>query len=301
MMREVCGPLDVGDARALISTMALHPAELVASGRAALASPAFDGSVTALDGTETAVAGRRTFIKLQHRWHERLETVLRFEELRRHAGTPAPRLLDHGTVKAGSEEIWWAVLERLDGRPSEDPLPSQQRHLGRRLRRWHERGSLGGLRLDDPGGLGVLLGTARFVVPRSYPQVAALFDAACRGRRVTAIHGDVAVGHNALFDGDELTGILDPGAVEVGPPMLDLAWALAVDLPHGASADPLLDGYGRDAVDREALDAVLPLMMLRRLIDTFTLATRHDTKWLTGWLQEHAAHLLDVVAGELTL
>jgi hypothetical protein len=110
------------------------------------------------------------------------------------------------------------VLERLDGRPSDDPLPAQQRSLGRQLRRWHERGSLGGLRLDDPGGLGVLL-----------------------------------------------------------------------------------EGYGWDAVDHEALDAVLPLMMLRRLVDTFTLGTRRDTKWLTGRLQEHAPHLLDVVAGELDL
>ncbi len=34
---------------------------------------------------------------------------------------------------------------------------------------------------------------------------------------MTAIHGDVAVCHNALFDGDALTGLLDPGATEAGP------------------------------------------------------------------------------------
>ncbi|MCW2902317.1 MAG: hypothetical protein JWO67_4582 [Streptosporangiaceae bacterium] len=89
---------------------------------ATLASPLFDGDPRALDGVDTAIAGRRTFIKLQHRRHEGLGTVLRFEELRRRAGTPAPRLLDHGTVEVGSDEIWWAVLQRLGGRPSDDPL-----------------------------------------------------------------------------------------------------------------------------------------------------------------------------------
>lgn len=81
--------------------------------------------------------------------------------------------------------------------------------------------------------------------------------------------------------------------------MLDLAWALAVDLPRGGSAGPLLEGYGRDAVDQDALDAVLSLMVLRRYIDTFISSARHDTKWLTGWLEDHAPHLLELVATEL--
>lgn len=37
--------------------------------------------------------------------------------------------------------------------------------------------------------------------------------------RVRASHGP-ASDHNALFDGDTLTGALDAGAIEVGPPML---------------------------------------------------------------------------------
>lgn len=61
---------------------------------------------------------------------------------------------------------------------------------------------------------------------------------------MTPIRGDLAIGHNALFEGDTLTGALDPGAIEQGPPILDPAWALAVDLPYGGSTEPLLDGYG---------------------------------------------------------
>lgn len=110
---------------------------------------------------------------------------------------------------------------------------------------------------------------------------------------MTAIHGDVAVCHNALFDGDVLTGLLDPGATEAGPPMLDLAWSLAVDMPRGAEPGPLLDGYGHDAVDQEALTALLPLMMLRRLIDTPSLGlTGTDGAWLTGWLRDRRPDLL---------
>ncbi|RAY13822.1 hypothetical protein DPM19_19435 [Actinomadura craniellae] len=296
-MSDLCGPLDVGDVRAVIPTGPLLPAELAESGRAALASPAFDGPDQPLDGTLTTIEGRHTIIKLQHRQHERLETILRLEELRRYAGVRAPRLLDHGTVETAVGEIWWAVHDLCHGWPSERPRPAQQRALGDQLRRWHDRGRAGGLRLDDPGALGVLLGTARFLVPGAYAEIAARFDAACRGRRVTAIHGDLAAGHNALYLEGDLTAVLDPGGVDSGPPMLDLAWALAVDLPHGGSTSALLDGYG--TTDQEALDAVLPLMMLRRLVDTFAINAPDDTRWLTGWLHHHDPGLLDLVAPEL--
>ncbi|MGI5200785.1 hypothetical protein ACQEU6_04180 [Spirillospora sp. CA-108201] len=38
--------------------------------------------------------------------------------------------------------------------------------------------------------------------------------------------------------------------------------------PRGAETGPLIEGHGAAAVDRDALDALLPLMMLRRLMDT---------------------------------
>ena len=117
---------------------------------------------------------------------------------------------------------------------------------------------------------------------------------------MTPIHGDLAVGHNALFEGDTLTGVLDPGAIEQGPPMLDLAWALAVDLPHGGSAEPLLEGYGE--VNHAALDALLPLMLLRRLIDTVPLGlTDTDGQWIACHLRENHPDLLALVEDELDL
>lgn len=139
-------------------------------------------------------------------------------------------------------------------------------------------------------------------MPHAYRALAALFGEVCEGLPMTAIHGDVAVGHNALFDGDVLTGLLDPGATESGPPMLDLAWALAVDMPRGAEPGPLIDGYGADGVDLGSLEALLPLMMLRRLIDTPVLGLAGtDGRWLVEWLRERRPDLLALVADELEL
>ncbi|WP_165964508.1 phosphotransferase [Actinomadura sp. KC216] len=231
----------------------------------------------------------RTVVKVRRRLHERLETVQHFEGLRTEIGIRAPRLLDAGTVG----ESWWAVLERLPGTQADHPTPARQRELGRQLRLWHSRRPGDGLRLDAPGALGVLLGWARTAVPDAYQDIAEHFAAACRGLPMTAIHGDAAVCHNTLFDGDVLTGLLDPGATESGPPMLDLAWSLAVDMPRGADPGPLIEGYGTDAVDQDALTALLPLMILRRLIDTPVLGLAgSDGAWITQWLRDHRPDLL---------
>ncbi|WP_460365944.1 phosphotransferase [Actinocorallia lasiicapitis] len=98
--------------------------------------------------------------------------------------------------------------------------------------------------------------------------------------------------------GGGLSGIIDPGAVDCGPPMLDLAWALAVDLPHGASPDPLLDAYG--APDLDALNLLLPLMMLRRLIDCAPPGDlTPDGQWITRWLHPRRPDLLTLALAAL--
>ncbi|MFG2249118.1 hypothetical protein [Spirillospora sp. NPDC048823] len=294
LQAPICGPLDIGDRRRLIPTGRVPETLIEAAIGDAMASPAFDGPrdlsvALATFGSEGVVPGVRTVVKVRRRMHERLETVRTFEDLRSMAGVLAPRLLDAG--RRG--ESWWAVLERLPGMPADRPTPARQRDLGHQLRLWHARPPGEGLRLDDPGALGVLLGWARTSVPDAYPAIAEHVDAVCRGLPMTAIHGDVAVCHNALFDGDTLTGLLDPGATEAGPPMLDLAWSLAVDMPRGAEPGPLLEGYGHDAVDQHALTALLPLMMLRRLIDAPALGlTETDGAWITRWLRDHRPDLL---------
>ncbi|MGH3712010.1 MAG: phosphotransferase [Micromonosporaceae bacterium] len=292
-----CGPLDVADA-GRIPTDELAEAELAVIRRAALASTAYDGAPGTVTGT--VAFGTVTVAKLQRRTHERIGTIRRLEWLRQHAGIPAPQLLDHGTVPTGRRDGWWAILSYAAGGSAASPTPGQQRALGAALRAWHESGVTGGLRLDDPGGLGVLLGTPREFVPAGYPELAERYAAACAGQPVTPIHGDAAVCHNTLFAGDDLAALIDSGAVEHGPPMLDLAWALAVDLPHGAAADPLLDGYGRDAVSRDALAALLPLLMVRRLVDVRRIgAAAVGADWLIGWLRAYSPDLLALVAGEL--
>ncbi|MBO2465031.1 hypothetical protein [Actinomadura violacea] len=290
----VCGPLDVGDRRALITTGRVPEALAETAVAAALASPAFDGprdlaAALATLGSDGVVPGVRTVAKVRRRLHERLETVRHFEDIRAATGLRAPRLLDAGT----NGEAWWAILERLDGAHADRPTAARQRALGHQLRLWHSRSPGDGLRLDDPGALGVLLGWARSAAPAAYTTLAEHFGAVCEGLAMTAIHGDVAVCHNALFDGDTLTGLLDPGATESGPPMLDLAWSLAVDMPRGGEPGPLIDGYGEDAVDPESLDALLPLMMLRRLIDTPALGLAEtDGAWIRRWLRDHRPDLL---------
>lgn len=293
---EACGRLDVEDAAGLIATDPVSDADLARSMAAALLSPAFDGPGTVPTGRHNVIHGDRTVAKFQHRSHERLETVLRLDRLRT-VGVRAPRLLDHGTVATAGDEIWWAVLDRHPGQECDQPTPAQQREVGAQLRRWHESHVRGGLRLDDPGALGVFLGSSRAAAPRVYPALSAALADACAGMPVTPIHGDLAVGHNALFDGDTLTAVLDPGAVEHGPPMIDLAWALAVDLPRGGTPEPLYDGYGRDAVDHEALDALLPLMLIRRLVDTSSLGLADiDGHWILTWLRDHRPDLAKLAA-----
>ncbi|MFG2091597.1 hypothetical protein [Spirillospora sp. NPDC048824] len=289
-----CGPLDTGDRRALIDTGRVPEALIEAAVRGALTSSAYDGPrdvTTAQEtlGTNGVVPGVRTVVKVGRRLHERLETVRNFEALRATTGIRGPRLLD--AEAAG--DAWWAVLERLPGTPTDHPTPERQRELGHQLRLWHSQPPGNGLRLDDPGAVGVLLGWARTTAPDAYPAIAEHVAAARHGLPMTAIHGDVAVCHNALFDGEVLTGLLDPGATESGPPMLDLAWSLAVDMPRGADPGPLIEGYGSDAVDQDALTALLPLMMLRRLIDTPVLGLADsDGAWITQWLCDHRPDLL---------
>ncbi|MEV6864931.1 phosphotransferase [Streptosporangium subroseum] len=292
----ICGHLDVNDGRGFISTSRVPEAEIAEARNTALKSAAFDGIIGPHDPEATVLYGHRTVIKVQHRLHERFETALRMESMRELAGLKVPALLDAGTVATSSGPRWWLVLERISGSPGEYPTPSQQRSLGEQIRRWHDAGDSGGLRLDDPGALGVLFGSARALAPRSYPAISQLFDQACAGQPMTSIHADVAVGHNALFEGDDLMALIDAGSVEVGPPMLDLAWCLAVDLPRGAHPQWLLEGYGTGAVDQKALDALLPLMILRRLIDVQAEGLTEDSRWLAAWLAANTPAFLSLAA-----
>ncbi|MGH3737629.1 MAG: phosphotransferase [Micromonosporaceae bacterium] len=307
-----CGALDVADL-GHIPTGELPESLVSEIRRAALASPAYDGLADdgSADARGTVAFGASTVAKLQHRAHERLGTVLRLEWLRHQARIRAPRLLDHGTVPTGH---WWAILDHAPGAPAAEPTPARQRALGAQLRAWHESGpgagpqldgdvsgerpgGPGGLRLDDPGGLGVLLGTPREFLGEAYPELAERYAAVCQGMPLVPIHGDVAVCHNTLYAGDELAAVLDSGAVEYGPPMLDLACALAIDLPHGAAIDPLLDGYGRDAVDEAALHTLLPLLALRRLVDIKRVGVaRVGARWLVTWLRACAPDLLPLAS-----
>lgn len=292
--KDSCGPLDVGDVRALIATHELSPADVAVALHEGQGSHEFDGPRDPLVGV-SVVRGAATVAKAQHRAHERYATVTGFEALRRTTGLPAPRLLDSGTVTRSDGEVWWAVLQRVSAEEVTAPTRDRQRAVGSSLRAWHENAPVHGLRLDDDGGLGVFLGTPRaYLDADGYLALGAALSEACAGLPVAPIHGDLAVCHNALFRGDDLAAIIDPGAVHVGPPVLDLAWCLAIDLARGAAdSTPLLEGYGTDSVDTDALEALLPLAQLRFLVDLAVAEASAEFAQLADLLSRRAPGLVE--------
>lgn len=290
-----CGPLDLGDTLAAIPTDRVPEHQVRAALAAATHSQAYDGPDGAAGYDGPVAFGTRTVAKAQHREHELLDTALWFAALGPATGVPVPDLLDHGTTTPADGSRWWLILTRVHGEPSHRPTPAQQHALGAALRAWHDKAPLTGLALDDPGGLGIMLGSARKFHPAVYPHFAELFASACQGLEMTAVHGDTAVGHNTLYTDDgHLAALLDPGAVHIAPAQFDLAWALAVDLPRGAQPDPLLDAYGRDAVDSDTLETLLPYFLLRRLLDCYVLNEPEDARWLHNHLRRRAPHLLQL-------
>ena len=283
-MTRSCGPLDLDDARTP-PIGELPPPVVAALVRAAAADPAYDGPPPP-DGGATVVPGRRTVIKVQHRRHETLAVLAEFERIRARSGIPAPALLDSGELDFDDGSYWWAVLARADGvhgGPGER-LAERQRRMGALLRRWHDTVPATGYRLDDPGAGALFFGEIR---ARNRPAALCLvvaLDKACRGAPMSAIHGDLAVGHNVLFRGGRPCAVLDPGAVQVGPPMVDLAWSVAVDLGLGGTIRDAVDGYGRERVDADQLDRLLPLMAQRRYVDVVAQRRAEETARLAAWL-----------------
>ncbi|MEE6308011.1 phosphotransferase [Plantactinospora veratri] len=286
-----CGPLDLSDA-ATPSAGEL-PGEVVdALVRAAARSQAYDGPEPEAAGA-AVVPGRRTVIKVQHRRHETLAVCLGYERVRVAAGIPAPALLDHGEILAGGERRWWTVLERVPGSHGGGGplLPRRQRLVCAAMRRWHDRAPAVGRRLDAPGTAAMFFGEIRLRDPACALRLVAALDRACRGAPMTAIHGDMAVGHNVLFTGGRLRAVLDPGAIQVGPPMLDLAWCIAVDLGLGGTVESAVAGYGA-GVDHEQLDRLLPLMLARRRFDLLNQRRSVAAQRLAAQLRTRRPELL---------
>lgn len=303
---STCGPLDAGDRLLRISTEKIPDKDRLRALTAAAASPAFDGTrpgPAQYPGLAAGILlGPRTVAKAQHRQHEQQATATWFEHLRAQHTVPAPRLLDVGAAPgADDEEVWWVVLARCHGEEGGAPTPGRQRALGKALRAWHEEAAPAGLRLDAPGGVGVLLGTPRAFSEQVASELAARMDEQLRGQPVRAVHGDAGASHNTLFQEETLTAVLDPGAVHVAPTLLDLAWALALDLPRGGSERDLVSGYGEDAVDTDALEALLPLLLLRRWFDVAPSAERSgEAAWLRTVLQSREPDLLQAADAAVT-
>jgi aminoglycoside 3'-phosphotransferase-2 len=222
---NLCGPLDVADTLSYVSTARLSDDQIDASlsGAVSTLGSSMARSLEHVPGHKGVLLGPDIAIKAQSAEHERRETFEWFDELRERARIPAPALRTTGLVHIGDKERWWAIHDRARGVHAGMGVEhaARQQSLAECLRSFHTRGVLSAQRLDKPGALGVYLGTVRSVEPGTYLVLARLFDERCRGATMAPVHGDVATTHNTLYDGPQLTAILDPGAVHVAPLELD--------------------------------------------------------------------------------
>lgn len=282
-----CGRLDVGDRQLFQSTAEIPAIDQLALRDAATRSHTFDGHSTRWTAGSSVLFGNQACAKIQTREHETVEVIEKFEEIRRQATIPAPVLLTVGTLRLNGNSRWWSVMEKIPHIDLGLPSRVQLEQVGYHLRRWHEEVEPSGLRLDAAGALGIFLGSMRQGNSTAYLALSDLVAEATIGEPMTAVHSDLAASKNALFQAEMLAAFIDPGAIQVAPPMLDLAWSLAVDMPRGGDKDALLRGYGRRAVDKDRLEALLPLMMIRRMIDCRHQGDSLATRWMKVWLKRH--------------
>ncbi len=289
-----CGPLDVNERRGRLPTGPLTDTEVSGIQRAAVTSARLTEPLSPVPGARAVLRGNHTVLKVQDLPEQTLDTALVFNAVRLMADIPIPRLLAHGGADQSGVRRWWAVLERMPGEPA-DPAqvtPARQRGLGAALRAWHERAIPHGRRLDGPGVAGLLLASVRAHEPATFGPLAQRLDERCRGARMAAVHGNVAVTRNTLYTGERLSAILDPSPIQVAPPMLELAWAIALDTAAGADPAPLCAGYGEDGIDRPRLDALVPVMLRRRLCETRAAGDQRASERLAHALDQREPLLL---------
>ena len=180
-------------------------------------------------------SGQRLYLKVQTRSHERPGDSTR--------GILTPALLDSGVSADGA---WWEAISVIDGEERPCPTHARAHNLGSVFSQWHQIVPRSGLRLDDPGGLETWLGTARRFCPTVFSTLANAAAHMFPGLPMVSIHGDAAITHNSLWDGDNVSGLIDPGAIAVGPAALDLAFAAARDMATSGqdTRQALLAGYG---------------------------------------------------------
>lgn len=209
--------------------------------------------------------GGRVFVKVPRRAHERSEDVGR-------SPVEVPVL-----ARGVTELSWWVLLPWVgDGAPVRPDRPSLVA-LGRLLRRWHVETPGVGVRLDDPRGLGLFLGTMLRSDPLAFARWGSRLSDACQGLPMVAVHGDLAHDHNVLWRRTGGPAVIDPGAVALAPAALDVAFAVSRAWQAGAprpALEWLLSGYGAAV---PGLAAVVPVLVERSRVDARVL--RAASSW----------------------
>ncbi len=217
-----------------------------------------------LRGNEHVRISSTHVLRCQHRRHERLEVILDFSRASCAVGIRAPDLISCGRDSTGT---WWVLHNRIMGSDCPgQPTRAAFIQLTEALHALHGAPVSGSCRWGDPGVIGIFLGTVHACEPAAYPRLARHLWELTANVPMGPIHGDVGLRHNSLWDQTgQLVGIIDPGAVSVGPPSVDHAWAVAMGVGDGHDPESLLECVPSDESDLTR--ALLPLMVRRRLSD----------------------------------
>jgi len=233
-----------------------------------------------------------------------------------HAGLPVPQPIAdrQGRLFSPLNGKPAALVMRLGGTDIAAPEARHCRQVGAWLARMHLAGRHFPLRRADPHGGGWRCATAAQVRPLLDAARRSLLDAALAEAATLCLHalprGPLHADlfrNNVLFQGNELSGVIDFYFGCDGPWLYDLAicaidWCVQPDRRLEPSRlRALLDGYGAERPLREAETALWPAL-LRLAVLRFWLSRLHDRAFpraaaLNEALDpEHCFHLLSRLA-----
>lgn len=216
------------------------------------------GGWMALDQAPWVFRRDEEVLRLQNSLHEVPLVLTSFSADLDRAGLQGVRTLHVESRPEG----FWALQSYVGGRikRSKHGRAKRAKNLAAALLRLHRFGCPEGDSLAEQRGVALFFGR-HFGSGARYQTAASELAELIADLPLVSIHGDVGSAHNCHFHPDDsLAGLLDPGAVRVGPSLLDLACAASWELRHGFPIDPLLESWS--PLDAESEARLWPLLRL---------------------------------------
>lgn len=197
-------------------------------------------------------------LRLQNALHEEPLVLTSFSADLDRADLPGVR-----TVQVERRpEGFWALQSFVGGQVKRGRAGRARRaeSLISALRMLHAAGRPQGDTLADDRGIALFFGR-HFGDGARYRSARSELRELVNGLPLVSIHGDVGTPHNCHFHPDDsLAGLLDPGAVRIGPALLDLACSCVWEIRHGYPVEPLLEAWS--PLDPESESRFWPLLRL---------------------------------------